>query len=238
MYACYSVFNEAENEKEAENLRSSINSIVPFVVKVVAVDGPYRGFPHNSLVSQDSTKQIFTELCKDKLIWVEKNKAWPTQSVKRNEYLKYVPTGSWFFVIDGDEVAQGNVAAGFAFAESSRYNCVSVKVVNYLPKHPSVKIVMMKGHPHILSNISEEEWPTLGWESYSGFGTRLYRRLQGMEYRGHHSTIFVGLKLVSRAQAKLEDLCLVNMVYGRSWSRWQMSQSYKLQRLRSGQIDA
>ena len=223
MYACYCVYNVEAT------IRQSLESVLPYVEKVVAVDGVYSGYPHKDPFSTDATQKLFSELCPaDKLIWVSTDKAWPSQLHKRNEYLKYVPNNKWFLVIDGDEFIRGKVAEGFKFAESSRHNCIGVKLQNHLPNWPGLKIVRIGGHPCISGEpIPRHVWNTLSWKKYFGVGTRLYRKIEGMEYRDHHSRIFVGQKTISRAQAKLRKVLMVNLNYKMGWERWRNNIEYK-----------
>lgn len=224
MFACYAVYN---NEA---TLRESLTSILPYVEKVVAVDGVWKGFPYNHAASTDATKKIFFELCGDKLIWIGcAGKAWANEIVKRTEYLKHVPDGKWFLVIDGDEVIRGKIAEAFKFVETSRFNCIAIPFRNYMPVWKGLKITHIRGSPCFVYRgkpITKKDWKSLRWKKYSGKGKRFYRKIKGMEYRKTHASIWIGKK-VTHIEAIVKNVVLVNMPHKRGWEKWQRNLMYK-----------
>jgi len=223
MYACYIVFN---NEA---TIRESLTSILPYVEKVVAVDGAYRDYPHKEAKSTDATKEIFFEVCADKLIWIDSDAAWPSQAVKRTQYLDHVPVGKWFIQIDGDEVIEGKVAEAFIFAESSHFRCMGIMVQNYMPIWNGLKLTWINSFPcwHYTDKpIKKEDWSRLKWKEYRGVGKRLYRKIKGMKYRTHIS-IMVGKEVIDPMETTLKDVLLINKPQKRGWERWEQNSVYK-----------
>jgi len=105
--ACYCIYNEAEH------IEKSLNSIVDFVDKVVVVDGPFLGYPSVSLQSDDGTLDILKQYKKVQVIHVPRRMRQPE---KRSLY--FTEDVDWYFIIDGDEIAVGDVAAGFEYVKS------------------------------------------------------------------------------------------------------------------------
>ena len=109
IYACYIVYNEADK------IAISLNSIVPFIDKVIIVDGAFKDFPHENPQSTDGTKEVAEKVCGNKLIWVDcpnkdnKYIPWISEGAKRNEYLKYIPEGVWFYILDADTIWFGDI---------------------------------------------------------------------------------------------------------------------------------
>lgn len=134
--ACYSIYNEARW------LKASIDSIIDYVDKFVFIDG--RFYQENEChlkrteklpYSTDGTIKIIEEYqCSilDKFFVLQEIKGMPysTEVVKRNEYFKYGHEGDWFFIIDGDEIAEGNVAAGMKLVRKTNTIAVQLMVVN------------------------------------------------------------------------------------------------------------
>jgi hypothetical protein len=171
MYACYVVYNDALL------FELSLRSIIDYVEKVIVVDGAWKSFPYGEYPeSTDGTKEIAEKICGDKLIWVDckeengKCVPWETEIEKRSEYLKYVPTGKWFLVIDSDEVILGEIQREFEIIE--KQHC---------------KICMV---PLITRSIHPEEG--ILWVTWLGHGNRIYKKEEGMVYKGHHSLIWIG----------------------------------------------
>jgi len=97
--ACYSVFNDMPILKE------SIESVSPYVDKIIVVDGAYREFPHKDFRSTDGTLEYLKSIEKVELI--EAKSAWKDQISKRNATL-IGSVGDWYLVIDGDEIWTGD----------------------------------------------------------------------------------------------------------------------------------
>jgi len=224
VYACYAVLDNALT------LHDSLNSILPHVEKIIAVDGAWKGFPHACVSSTDFTKEIFHELCGDKLIWVDaKKKAWTSQIEKRNEYLKYIPVGEWFFIIDGDEYINGNTEKAFKSTDFSKYTCMGILGVNFKPVWKGLILKTVRGNPCFIYTdkpIREKDWDSLQWQRFTGTARRFYLKRKGLKYARSPSAVWVGKTRV-RIQAVLEDLEIVNMVQKRGWKRWQENYIYK-----------
>jgi len=219
MYATYNIYN---NEP---TLRRSLESILPYVEKVIAVDGAYSNFPHENPQSTDATKETFHEFCGDKLIWVDcEGKPWPTQIGKRNEYVKRVPDGEWFLVMDGDKIIKGRIREGFNFAEASSYICIGMKSVNHVPIWNGP---YADSGRHKYAIIPRDAWENVKWRKNYGMGGWLYRKVEGMIYRRHHSAVHVGNKRVIRPEIALWGVSLVNLNYEMGWERWQANLEYK-----------
>lgn len=224
MYACYTVLDNALT------LRESLNSILPYVEKVIAVDGAWKGFPHKHASSTDDTRKIFHELCGDKLIWVDCNgKHWTSEVHARNQYVQHVPIGKWYLEIDGDEYVKGNVEKAFKSAESSDYICMGILGVNFKPIWRGLVLKTIRGNPCFIytdKHIREEDWDDLQWKKFTGTARRVYRKLEDFKYAHGHCTAWVGKSRV-RIQAILKDVELVNMPKKRGWKRWHENYVYK-----------
>lgn len=224
MYACYTVLDNALT------LRESLNSILPYVEKVIAVDGAWKGFPHKHASSTDDTRKIFHELCGDKLIWIDCNgKHWPSEVHARNQYAQRVPIGKWYLEIDGDEYVKGNVEKAFKSAEFSDYICMGILGVNFKPIWRGLVLETIRGNPCFIYTdkpIREEDWDDLQWQKFTGTARRVYRKLEGFRYAHGHCTAWVGKSRV-RIQAMLKDVELVNMPQKRGWTRWHENYIYK-----------
>lgn len=209
MYACYICYN---NER---TIGRSLESILPHVEKVVIVDGAFKNYPHKVPWSTDRTKEVAEEICGDKLIWVGCDKPW-SQIMKRNQYLEYVPNDELFIIMDSDDVLDGDPTAFNQINES--YLCVGVKCIKFYPK--------WKGS---FFHIPEEAWLNLEWEKAGGVTCRIYRKQEDMEYRNHHSTVFVGRRTVSRYQHILDNIVL-RSIGGKSWMEYMSDIIYRLER--------
>jgi len=219
MYATYIVYN---NEA---TIRESLESILPYVEKIIAIDGAYARYPHKKPQSTDGTKEIFHELCGNKLIWVDcGGKPWPTQIGKRTEYVNRVPVGKWFLVIDGDCFVKGKIGEGFRLAELSKHICMGIRTIGYEPIWDGP---YADSGRHKYAVIPRDAWSSLKWWKSHGVGTFIYRKISGMRYEGHHSRMYIDDRMVSKAEAVLEDVFRVNMRYKKGWERWQANVKYK-----------
>lgn len=216
-YACYIVYNEEDK------IAISLNSIVPYVDKVIVVDGAWEYFDYKEPQSTDKTKEIVERICGDKLIWVDCKKnsnneyiPWETQVEKRNEYLKRVPIGSWMYILDSDVMVTGNIKDVFdkIKAENSYngYNISAVKMINFYPvlsensreTPPKVKHLIWEIEDIQKSGLtdwfkSDSEFPNnlspVNWIGWYGPVICIYKRLKDMEYKSFHSKIYIGNKL-------------------------------------------
>lgn len=246
MYACMTVYNDAKF------LRISLASILPFVEKIIVVDGAYAKFPHKYPHSTDDTKRLVHELCGEKLIWVGCSKPWKNQCVKRNAYLNRVPIGKLFIIIDADEVIVGNIGREFRKVRRGKWNLVRVPIINFYPNVGR----LAKGEYLIreeviefwedCSKIPKDSWGTdevdwLGRIAKSG-RFAIYRRMKDMHYDKSHSLIHIGNRRVRKIfyPAKKEDVpqlngvMLVNLRFLRSWRRFQEGITYKVKRFKEG----
>lgn len=210
MYAaCYIVYN---NEK---TIGQSLESVLPHVEKVVIVDGAFETYPHKVPWSTDNTKGIAEKLCGSKLIWVGCEKPW-TQIEKRNQYLKHIPNGEHFIITDSDDVLKGDVETDFKQIEQKL--CVGVRCVKFYPKWRGSYL-----------DIPEEAWPNLEWTQAGGLSCRIYLKRENMEYRHHHSTIYVGNQVISRSQRNLKNVFLYSL-HIKTWREYMADIIYRVER--------
>jgi len=223
--AVYNVFN---NEK---TIRESLESVVPFVKWVVALDGAYKRFPHEKPFSTDGTKQIFEEVCGEKLIGVTRRTAWESQVAKKTRLLNLIPEGQWFLRIAADEVITGEVAEAFKFAESSSFTCIGVPLKNFFPVWSGYHVAQIGGRvcPIIDEPIPKEKWDTLQWKSNFGVANRIIRKREGMQFKGHHGTIYIGTTLM-RPETRLDNVLIINMPHKIGYERWHEKLAYKRKR--------
>jgi hypothetical protein len=137
IYACYIVYDEADK------IAMSLNSIIPYVDKVVIIDGAFASLNFVHSESTDGTKEIAEKICGDKLIWVdcpkteEKYVPWNNETEKRNAYLECVPLDAWFYIMDADVIVTGNVAKLFnELRGNNTYNgdeMIAVRMMNFYP---------------------------------------------------------------------------------------------------------
>ena len=112
IYACYQVYNRAKL------MPYSLNSIIPYVDKVVVVDGIWSQTAHieEHAESTDGTKEICQKICGNKLIWIDcpKNEngkyiPWVGENIQRNACFNVVPENTWVIMLATDEVVTGSV---------------------------------------------------------------------------------------------------------------------------------
>ena len=217
MYACYVVFN---NES---TIIASLKSIVPYVERVIMVDGAFVDYPHEVPFSTDYTKELAQKICKDKLLWIGcKGTAWIGEPTKRNVCLKYVPINKWFIILDGDEVIRGQIREGFASIEQTDYTCVGVHLYNFSPKWSGSGLT-----------IPREAWDNIEWVRNHGIAARIYRTQEEMTYRKHHSSIYIGDRNVSYIEATLNRVDIVNMKHTRTYDRYIADVTYRHTRPRT-----
>lgn len=219
MYAAYIVYNNAPT------IRRSLESILPYVEKVISVDGAYSNFPHENPQSTDGTKEIFHELCGNKLIWVDcEGEPWPSQIGKRSEYVKRVPNGKWFLVMDGDMIIKGKIREGFRFAEKSDHTCIGIRLINRTPLWDGP---YADSGRHKYALIPKDAWKNIVWTEVLGVAPSLNKKKENMEYLGHHSRLHLNGRITWRNQAVLEDVWSVNLNKEMGWERWQANLEYK-----------
>jgi len=118
IYACYCIYNEVDT------IEQSINSIIDYVDKIVVVDGPFLGFPAVSLKSDDGTLDIL-EQYKKKLIYIFVPKR---MRAPEKRSLQFIEGADWYFQIDGDEVAVGDVEAGLSRLKTTPHKVAEIVV--------------------------------------------------------------------------------------------------------------
>ena len=201
MYAIYIVYN---NEK---TIGASLNSIVPYIEKVVMVDGVFTGFPHTYTFSTDRTKEIAQKICDTKLTWIPHHgEVYTNPSPKRNVGIKHVPDGTWYIIIDADEVINGEIERELRYVEENCRRCAWVTFVNYNPK--------WKGSGF---NIPREQWDMLEWVSNVAECPRLYRYREGHRYRNDFALYDRHGTYLGEKEYTLKDVQIVNMKYLRSY---------------------
>lgn len=214
VYACYIVYN---NE---HTIIASLKSIVPYVEKIIMVDGAFKDYPHEIPFSTDYTKELAQKICKDKLLWIGCNgKAWIGDPTKRNVYLRLIPNDKWFIALDGDEVIRGKIREELERIEKTNYTCVGVHLYNYNPKWRGSGLT-----------IPREAWNSLEWVKNHGVKASIYRKREGMTYRIHHSSIYIGDKNISYIQHVLNGVDIVNMKHTRTYDRYIADIKYRYAR--------
>lgn len=233
MIAVYNVFN---NEA---TIRESLESVIPFVEEVFAVDGAYKRFPHEKPFSTDQTKEIFEEVCGQNLVWLGTRTAWESQVAKKTRLLELIPEGMWFLRIAADEVITGEVAEAFKFAESSSFTCIGVLLKNYYPVWNGYHVAHIGGRvcPILNNPIPKEKWAFLEWKHNFGVANRIIHKQEGMHFKGHHSTIYVAERLM-RVQTRLDNVLIINMPHKIGWERWHQKLAYKRERYEAGDYEA
>ncbi len=236
MIVTYNVYNNAPT------IRESLLSVLPYVEKVIAIDGAYIRFPHKlkSGASTDATKKIFHELCGSKLTWIDQEKPL-SQVAKKNKQLRHIPNGEWFFRLAGDEIVTGNIKEAFDFAESSNYRNIGVPIKNFHPIWKGYKVRRLpefRMHTCVFLNpsIPRRRWSKIKWKPYFGDGNRLVLKQEGLRFKGHHSTMFRGRKPM-RIQAKVKDILIINQQQKVGWKRWHLKIAYKRKRYEEGDYE-
>ncbi len=104
LYLCLNYFNEIQFvARWLASVRSAIH--VPY--KIVAVDGAYRAFPHNTAQSSDGSEKIMQGAA-DVHILPPLCIPWPDEVIKRNAYL-IGREGDTYLTLDADEMLEGSV---------------------------------------------------------------------------------------------------------------------------------
>jgi hypothetical protein len=125
---CMAVYNEAEN------IARAIESIAPYIDKLVVLDGAFETFMQvnniKNFLSDDGTREIVFQL-KQKygnIEFVEPTKAWRNEVEKRSYFFGLGKAGDVFFVVDGDEEVAGDVEGGLRLVAATRHNFYQVLV--------------------------------------------------------------------------------------------------------------
>ncbi|HZW58250.1 MAG TPA: hypothetical protein VFF30_18320 [Nitrososphaerales archaeon] len=118
--------------RDAEYLRSSFDSICMYVDAVMILDGRFLDFPElpeddTVKIVQESASRFDPQYFKDNLQILQKFVyldiefgLGPMLEVEKRQFtFEYIPSGSYAFIIDGDEVAIGDVKAGLDFVRNN-----------------------------------------------------------------------------------------------------------------------
>ena len=98
--ACIIFYNDGP-----ELLGDCLKSLHGKVGRVVAIDGPFENFDRSGRVGSDlSTLAVFD---KYGIKPVRAEKPWPDEITKRNQYLNLVNAKDFYFMIDADEMLEG-----------------------------------------------------------------------------------------------------------------------------------
>ncbi len=113
--------------RDAEYLRSSLDSICQYVDVVLILEGRYVDFPE---LPEDGTERIISETASrfDPRFYLtggnsQKFVVYPTEPMfeveKRDLFFGLVREGGYLFIVDGDEIAIGDVKAGLDFVRAN-----------------------------------------------------------------------------------------------------------------------
>jgi hypothetical protein len=113
--------------READFLRSSLDSICEYVDLIAILDGRFKDFPE---IPEDGTTTIISEAASryDPQFYKEGKMTQKfvifdtepmTETEKRGLFFKMVIPGRFLFILDGDEVCIGDVKAGLDFVRSN-----------------------------------------------------------------------------------------------------------------------
>jgi hypothetical protein len=86
-------------------LERTLRSIRPFVDRLIAIDGPFAKFPHDTVQSDNDHLEMLKRFA-DHVIVTQV--PWKTEVCKRNQYLRG-KDGDWYLVVDADEELVGNL---------------------------------------------------------------------------------------------------------------------------------
>jgi hypothetical protein len=225
IYACYIVYNEADK------IAISLNSILPYVDKVIMVDGAFKSYPHDNPQSTDGTKAVAEKICGDKLIWIDCSKAWISEGTKRNEYLKYIPEGAWFYILDADTIWFGDIKSlsdkirindtidgnyigwvkllnFYPILTENPYKLTAIKVLNendkFIPEYRDLTKNKKDWYENLVE-VRKGKGPVsyVNWIGFYYYVWGVYRKVNGMEYNDkYHSKLFVGdIELIEKIHA-------------------------------------
>ena len=128
--ACYSVLNEGEF------LPYSLKSVLPFVDKVVIVEGAYQCHVDNNqgqTHSIDDTWEVAQRFCDHPKVTAFQASE-PDQMRQRDLYLDRLEDGDIYLLIDGDELYRGQDIQFIkdAFAEDPELTWIRLKLVTFI----------------------------------------------------------------------------------------------------------
>ncbi|MHB8565732.1 MAG: hypothetical protein ACYC7D_05390 [Nitrososphaerales archaeon] len=118
--------------RDAEYLRSSLDSVSMYVDAIMVLDGRFLDF---NPLPDDGTARIVSESASrfdpryfreeyrltQKFVYLDvESVLGPTLEVEKRDYtFQYIPRGSYAFIIDGDEICVGDVKAGLEFVRAN-----------------------------------------------------------------------------------------------------------------------
>lgn len=131
LIACVNVF------EEAAFLEGCLRALKEQVDKIVVVDGAYRDYPHGKPYSTDGTVEIARQYAD---VVIETKRAWYSEIVKRNRYIKELEIGDYAIVIDGDEILEGDVKPQLIEPDYQ----ISLARIDCVPSYPIYRIFKMR----------------------------------------------------------------------------------------------
>jgi len=129
-------------------IQFSLESIYDYVDQIVVVDGPFKGFPHNSLSSTDGTLDFLRQFEK---VTVKRIEQPLRQEEKRNLY--FDGGADWYFIIDGDEICFGDVKGGFDFVREHSpelFTCLTITTFEKTGIQRRIRFYSERVSPHYL----------------------------------------------------------------------------------------
>jgi hypothetical protein len=228
---------------------------VDFVTKVIIIDGAWATYEYDEHPeSTDGTKEICERICGYKLIWVDCKKEngkyvpWSSQIEKRNEYLKRVPNNRWFIIMDSDEILVGkseDIEKEFSKIKTSNCHMCLMPEMFPIPDIPASKPNLESGYGgyrditnliagDLLKEINDKNWQSITWNMLKGTRYAIYKKEEGMEYRVHHSAIWVNDKMVQDiyVTSYLPSIHLIigDLKHLRTYDRWRRNMQDRCKR--------
>lgn len=202
IYVLCSVYN---NQRE---IRSSIESYIDHVDKIIVADGVFGNFPHDCAKSTDKTKEYAHKACGNKIVWIENDNAWKNETTKRNAMLDKVPNGDYFVILDADELLISDYETNKnGFERAKKYNCCLITCYNFNP---------YTGDYH----GTESDYNNTRWIMNKAPALRFYKKREGMKYKYHHSTLYVDNVNVSKSEAYIDEIEFINAKFWRNHGKY------------------
>jgi hypothetical protein len=102
--ACFLVY------RDADLIRPAILSVAPYVEKIVVLHGKFKG--RTLELPDDGTKQIISDLNLPNLVQEDCGEL--SEIEFRTHFFDFMEEGDYAFMIDGDEIAYGNIREAFS----------------------------------------------------------------------------------------------------------------------------
>jgi hypothetical protein len=162
--ACMIVYNEAEN------IARAIESIAPFVDRLVVLDGAFEAFMRvnnlKNFLSDDGTREIVFQLKQkySNIEFVEPFRPWKSEVEKRSYFFRLGRPNDIFFVVDGDEEVTGDIEAGLSIVAAAKHNFYQVLIhdLNYNTKIWRIRLYRWQPNMRYVSN----HWTVVGDDYY------------------------------------------------------------------------